>query len=151
MTNPMPIDSLTAEKLLAENAALRESERRLRTLADNLPGVVLYQIAGDTSGNRRFTYISESARNVLGLSVEEVLTDARTVYAQLLPEYLPGLFAAEERSVRDNGTFNYEFQIRRPSGDVRWISLSASVCMLPDGSGAGDGILTDITARKKAG
>ena len=147
---PKSSSFLTADQLLSENVALRESERRLRTLADNLPGVVLYQIAGDTSGNRRFTYISGSARDVLGLSVEEVMADARTVYAQVLPEYLPGLLAAEEKSVRDNGTFSYEFQIRRPDGDIRWVSLNASVCMRPDGNGAGDGILMDITARKKA-
>ena len=138
------------DQLLAENAALRESERRLRALADNLPGVVLYQIAGDTSGNRRFTYISDSVRSVLGLSVEEVMADARMVYAQVLPEFLPGLLAAEERSARDNGTFNYEFQIRVPGGDIRWISLNASVCIQPDSCGVGDGILMDITARKKA-
>ena len=171
-TNPIASslsDSLTAGQLLAENAALRarleeaeakltewvgaqlrEGERRLRALVDNLPGVVLYQIEGDTSGNRRFTYISAAVHTVLGLSREEVLSDARAVYAQILPEYLPGLLAAEENSVRNNGTFSYEFQIRMRSGEIRWITLNASVCMKPDGSGAGDGILVDITARKKA-
>ncbi len=122
----------------------------MRALADNLPGVVFYQLVGETSGNRRFTYISGAVRHVLGLSVEEVLADARTVYSQVLPHYLPGLMAAEENSARDRKPFNYEMQVRLPNGDIRWLTLNAAVWLQPDGSGSGDGILSDITARKKA-
>jgi PAS domain S-box-containing protein len=143
-------DRDVTERKKAEQA-LRESERRLRALAGNLPGVVLYQVDGDANGNRWFSYVSDSVRAVLGVRVEDVLADARALYSQVLPEFLPGLLAAEEASARDKGKFNHEFQIRLPSGEIRWLELAATVWMQPDGRGGGsDGILMDITSRKEA-
>jgi two-component system, cell cycle sensor histidine kinase and response regulator CckA len=137
------------ERRRAEEA-LRESEHRLRTLADNLPAAVLYQVVGDTKGHRQFTYISDAVCRVNEVSVEAALADANVLYSQMLPEYLPGLQAAEEKAAREGETFHYEFQARLPSGRTRWFELSAVIHTLPDGRAMGEGVLVDITERKQA-
>ncbi len=130
--------------------ARRESELRIRTLAGNLPDAVLYQITGDAKGNRRFTYVSDAVLRVCGVGVKAVLADANVLYSQVLPEYLPGLMAAEDRAAREGRAFRHEFQARLPGGKIRWFALSSTPHVLPDGSGVGDGVLTDITERKQA-
>lgn len=129
--------------------ALRESERRLRTLADNLPHAVLYQIVGDRKGNRRFTYISDAVSRVNEVSADSVLADANVLFSQMLPDYVPGLLAAEEQALRNGRTFHYEFQGRLPGGRLRWFELTSTIRMLPDGRGVSEGVQVDITERKQ--
>jgi two-component system, cell cycle sensor histidine kinase and response regulator CckA len=137
------------ERKRAEDAR-RESEHRLRTLADNLPAAVLYQLVVDAGGHRQFTYISDAVCRVNEVSVEAVLADANVLLSQMLPEYLPGLRAAEDKAIRVGRNFQYEFQALLPSGRTRWFELSAVIHMLPDGRAMGEGVQVDITERKQA-
>ena len=54
--------------------ALREAEARLRALADNLPGGMVYQLAMDRDGsNRRFLYVSRGFERMTGVPAEAAL------------------------------------------------------------------------------
>jgi len=77
-------------------AALCESEERLRTLADNLPGSYVYQFTHEVDGRPRFLYISAGVERLHGIKVEDVLQDADLLLRQMDPEQVRVLNAQGE-------------------------------------------------------
>jgi len=130
--------------------ALRDSEARLRSLADNLPNGMVYQITADEEGRRRFIFISEGLERILGYKSAEVLADARLLYDAILEEDLPALVEAEQRALSGENIFSAELRIRRADGDVRWFQLTSAPRTGADGVTVWDGVGLDITARKLA-
>lgn len=68
---------------------INEQAAQLRTLSDNLPGVMIYQMAGSSYKDRRFTYVSNEVTRLTGQSAEEVMADPSLLYNGILPEDLP--------------------------------------------------------------
>ncbi len=128
---------------------LHTSEKLLRSLANNLPNVVLFQMLGDWEGNRQITYISDAVCRVNEVSVEAVMNDANVLLSQMLPEYIPGLKMAEEKAGREGKIVHYEFQSRLPSGKIRWFELSSYITILSENLGMSEGVQIDITERKQ--
>ncbi|WP_132256212.1 hybrid sensor histidine kinase/response regulator [Methylobacterium segetis] len=130
--------------------ALREAEARLRALADNLPGGMVYQIAMDRDGSRRrFLYVSQGFERMTGVAAEAVLADPAAAYDLILPEYRESLAAAEHLALRDLAPFDFEAPFRRADGEVRWSRIISAPRRLQDGSLVWDGIQFDDTARKQ--
>ena len=131
--------------------ALREAEARLRALADNLPGGMVYQITTARDGsNRRFQYVSQGFARMTGLPAEAVLDDPGVAYGLIQPEYRERMALAEQAAIRDLTPFDYEAPFRRADGEVRWSRIISAPRVLADGSLAWDGIQLDDTARKQA-
>ncbi len=130
-------------------AALRESEERLRMLSDNLPGGLVYQIEVDLDGReRRFSYISAGVESLHGLSVTDVLDDASALYAQL-PEPDRELLAEQEaKALSAMSLFHAEVRFRLPSGKVRWSYLASAPRRIGDRL-VWDGVEIDISELKK--
>jgi PAS domain S-box-containing protein len=141
------VQDITEHKQAEEK--LHVSENLLKSLANNLPNVVLFQILGDWEGNRKFTYISDAVSRVNEVSVEAVMNDVNVLLSQMLPEYIPGLKMAEEKAAREGKTLHYEFQSRLPSGKIRWFQLSSFITVLSDKLGMSEGVQIDITERKQ--
>jgi PAS domain S-box-containing protein len=138
------------ERKLAE-AALRESESRVRTLSDNLPEGAIYRYRQDIHGESHVDFISAGIEQLTGVPAAEYMADATTVYRNMLPEDHDRLDAAialsRERLVQ------YEVEVRHPhraTGEIRWSLLRATPTRNPDGSTTWDGIELDITRRKRA-
>ena len=129
-------------------AALLESEERLRLLGDNLPESAVYQYTHEPDGRVRFLHMSAGIEKLNGVRVQEVLDDAGVLHRQILPEYYERLVAAEARSAREFADFDMEVPMRRADGEVRWMWLHSRPRRLPDGRTVWDGVQTDITERK---
>ncbi|APX86063.1 hybrid sensor histidine kinase/response regulator [Methylorubrum extorquens] len=130
--------------------ALREAEARLRALADNLPGGMVYQIAMDSDGsNRRFLYVSRGFERMTGVPAEAVLADPAVAYDLILPEYRESLAAAERAAIWDLTPFDFVAPFRRSDGEVRWSRIISAPRPLPGGSLVWDGIQYDDTERKR--
>ncbi|GEP06801.1 hypothetical protein MOX02_48390 [Methylobacterium oxalidis] len=130
--------------------ALREAEARLRALADNLPGGMVYQIAMERDGShRRFLYISRGFERMSGVPAEAALLDPAAAYDLILPEYRKSLSAAEQAAIRDLTSFDFEAPFRRADGEVRWSRIISAPRQLQDGSLVWDGIQLDDTDRKR--
>ena len=96
--------------------ALRESEARLRTLTDNLPAGMVYQLSMQRDGSeRRFTYVSQSHLKLTGVTAEAALGDPSVPYGLILPEYRTALADAEAACIRDLTAFDFEVPFRRPT------------------------------------
>jgi PAS domain S-box-containing protein len=130
-------------------AALRESEERLRHLGDSLPDSAVYRYSHDAGGKPRFHYISAGIEQLNGVRAEDVLRDADVLHRQILPDYLPKLIEAELVSARDLADFEMELPMRRPGGELRWMRLQSRPHRAQDGSVIWDGVQTDITERKR--
>ena len=55
----------------------------------------------------------------------------------------------KSRSGRTLSDFDIEVPMRRTDGEIRWIHFHSRPRRLPDGRTIWDGVLTDVTARKK--
>ncbi len=124
---------------------VRQSEARLRAVGDNLPDSVVYQYTRDRQGQARFLYISAGLEKLTGVRVEEALADANSLYAQVLPEYLPKLIEAEQAARRSLTDFAVEAPIRRRDGEVRWMRLRSRPERRANGEILWNGVWTDIT------
>ncbi len=131
-------------------AALRESEERLRHLGDSLPYGAVYRYSHEASGAIRFHYISAGIERLNGVRVEDVLRDAGALHRQILPDYFSKLVEAERLSAREMSDFEMEVPMRRPDGELRWMRLQSRPHRTEDGSVIWDGAQTDITERKRA-
>ena len=131
-------------------AAWIEAEHRLATLSQNLAGGLVYQLTDSlATGQRRFTYISESVERIHGLKAVDVLGDARLLYGQVVAEDRDLLGRREEHSRATLTRFSAEVRFRLPSGELRWAMLTSTPRLSGDDI-VWDGIEVDITERKLA-
>jgi PAS domain S-box-containing protein len=134
----------------AAETALRESELRLRHLADNLPHAMVYQITAPPGGGRRFTYVSRGVERLNEVTAEEVLADANVIYRQFLPDSLKEVRELEEEALRNESPLRVEVECLLPSGRRRWFEFASTSRRLADGMLVWDGVEVDITERKLA-
>lgn len=140
--------NIASEK--ARDAALLESEARVRALTDNLPAGMVYQIATGADGReRRFLYVSQSHEKLTGIPAEAVLSDPTIPYNLIVPEDRCRLVEAEEQSVRSKTNFDVEVRFRRADGELRWCRIISAPREQADGSIIWDGIQIDTTEQKK--
>jgi PAS domain S-box-containing protein len=131
-------------------AALAESEARLRALTDNLPSGMVYQIATGVDGDeRRFLYVSQSHEKLTGVPAEAVLADPSIPYNLILPEHRQELVEAEIEAISSRRPFDVQAQFRRADGEVRWCRILSGPRGQPDASLIWDGIQIDITEQKR--
>jgi PAS domain S-box-containing protein len=136
---------------IKKTEALQESEAQLRTLSDNLPGGIVYQVDfGEDGRQRRFRYISAGVEQLHGIKVVEALSDATTIYGQVVEEDRHLLAEREAFALANMTPFSSEVRIRSLSGEIRWVLLASSPRLLSDNHLVWDGIEIDITSRKLA-
>ncbi|MDQ7827328.1 MAG: histidine kinase dimerization/phosphoacceptor domain -containing protein [Candidatus Eremiobacteraeota bacterium] len=131
--------------------ALRESETRLRSLSDNLPGGLIYQINSGTDGSeRRFTYLSGGVKELHETSAAEAMEDPSLIYGQVIEEDRLMVAEKEKAAVETMSPLIAEVQVRLPSGRERWRLFTSAPRRLADGRLVWDGVEIDITGRKQA-
>jgi len=140
---------ITAQKLADE--ALRESEARLRSLGDNLPSGMMYQLdMGPEGKERRFTYVSAGVEKLHEVTAREVLEDAQVLYRQVAEADRPRVVAREAAALASMQPFMAELRMQMPSGAVRWSLFTSAPRRAANGHVLWDGIELDITAQKEA-
>jgi two-component system, cell cycle sensor histidine kinase and response regulator CckA len=126
---------------------LDESRRRLEHIAVIAPGT-LYQYRMNTDGTHRFEYVAPGAEHLLGLTAEEMQSDAEASWGRIHEADAPGVLQ-EMRLSREQGTpFEVEFRAWHKNGDLRWIRAHSipENQPTPDGATVWTGIFTDVTA-----
>jgi PAS domain S-box-containing protein len=138
---------ITERKRLEESH--REHEALLHTVGDNLPGAI-YQVSATRDGQRKFQYISAGIESLLGLKPADVMANSMRLYSLIVPEDIPRVLAEEERAYRTLQPFDCEFRQRTVSGEVRWMHCRSAPRCSRDGVVVWDGVVLDVTDRKRA-
>ena len=126
--------------------ALRDSETRFREMAENIGEIFYsYDIVHD-----RLLYVSPAYESIWGRPLEEVYADASSYLKHVLAEDVPAMEDVARRQVAGEQT-NVDFRIRRPDGEIRWLSEHA--VPITNGTGRVErvvGAVRDITTAKIA-
>ena len=139
---------ITERKKIEEE--IKEKATQLQTMSDNLPGAMMYQLLREHNGEMRFIYVSKSVIKFTGHSPEEVIENPAFLYGIAYEEDWSITAAAEEASFRNMSVFNVEVRSKNLSGEQGWVHIRSIPRKLADGRVIWDGIMTDITERKKA-
>lgn len=140
---------ITAQK--ESEAARGESEARLRSLGDNIPGGAIYQFLAPVDGPPRYAYVSAGIERLLGIPSELVLADANAFSRMIVDEDRVRITNAQMESARQMSVFDCEFRLRvGGAGEIKWLHARATPRRLADGALLWDGVVTDVTERKNA-
>jgi PAS domain S-box-containing protein len=123
------------------------SERRLREMADNVPGVV-YQLRVDQDGTRSYTFLSDAVRSLRGYSREEVSRDGELLFRQIVDEDKPLIDHAIAGAVETLTPLKHEYRIHMPDGTVKWVQSAAVPKKTEDGAVVLNGYWIDVTQHR---
>ncbi|MBD1849671.1 response regulator [Cyanobacteria bacterium FACHB-502] len=143
-----------SERKRAEQA-LQEREALLRSISNNIPKGILYQLVHDPKDNSlAFSYISTGIQDLLGVSAEAVMQDINVLYDLLLDEDRKEVERLTQLSLKNLTIYEAQVQQRKlqngiPQGIV-WSSSRAVPRRLADGRTIWDGVAVDITDLKEA-
>lgn len=131
---------------------LIESERRWRTLTDNLPGVV-YRCSDDPDWPMEL--VSRGAMELTGYTSDELTAGGTPVFGDLIhAEDRQNVVDAVRAGVEENRPFEIEYRLTKKDGKIRWLWERGQA--VPNGSsdhGVLEGFISDITdkVRNEAG
>ena len=130
--------------------ALRESEARFHRIAANAPGMV-YQFLRRTDDSMLFPYVSEGSRALFGMEPAEIEADANTLISRIHPADLESFTRSVEESAASLQDWHWEGRFLRSPAEEKWIHGASRPGRQPNGDILWDGLLMDVTARRKAG
>lgn len=130
--------------------ALRESERRFKSLVSNIPGVV-YRCANDPHCTMEF--ISNSIEEISGYPSSDFVNNSVRSYSSIIYKKDRSMVrSAVNEGVNKKGTYIVEYRIIHASSEVRWVYEKGQGLFDDEGNVfCLDGVIFDITDRKKAG
>jgi PAS domain S-box-containing protein len=131
-----------------ETSLRKESESRIQSISNNLTEGMIYQLAIKPDGSRKFTYLSDSVRQLYGISVDEGLADSNLIYGRVHKDDIDTLINAENEAIKTLSIFRAELRIVETNGELRWSYLVSTPKLLDDGTICFDGIEFMITELK---
>ena len=140
-------DSLSEHQRSEE--ALKERERRLRSVAENIPGIA-YQRVRFPDGRFAFSYISDGVRRLHGLEPEKVVAERLDLLDIIHPDDRERLVTALNRSAQELTPISLELRHVAPDGSSVWVQSMSRPSRLDSGAVVWDGVDLDITERKRA-
>ena len=134
------------ERMRAEEA-LRASESRFRTLAENLPGVVYLC---DNDDRFSMHYLNDAVEEITGYPRSDFMSDKRSFVDLYHPDDEAYIFREVAEAVEEKRSFYLVYRLRRCDGEWRWIEEFGTGIYENDNVRLLEGFFRDITARRQA-
>jgi PAS domain S-box-containing protein len=120
----------------------------MQDLLRHLPAV-LYEYAIFPDGQKRFTYLSESAESILGVSPADVVNDPRVLESVVHAEDLASLHDTSAISHYEGRDWYWHGRMM-VRGEERWVEMRSNHEKRSDGVILRRGIIQDVTERKES-
>ena len=133
-------EDITDRKLTER--ALRESEEKFRSLAEQLPNMVFINTGG------RIVYANQACVDIMGYSREEFYSPDFEYLKLIAPEYRERVTTKYTSHMQGEDVETYEYSILTRAGN-RIDAINTTKLIGYEGERAILGIVTDITARKR--
>lgn len=139
-------DRLLLSLQVNQRRALRQRERQLTVLMDNLPGMA-YRCLNDERWTMLF--VSGGCERLTGYSPDELINNRLVSYADLIDASTDEQAAEEVNiAVRKGTSFSVEYAITRKDGRKVWVWERGCGVQQDDGTMLLEGVVLDITDRK---
>ncbi len=133
-------------ELIEKESKLRESEEMLRTLTENLQGMI-YQRVHHPDGRVEFPYVSEGVKLTHGVSPEEFKKGGGGL---IHPDDRDRYREAIERANGSFEPYTIELRVQNKSAGTKWMRLFGKPLRRDDGSVLWNMLGVDITSEKQA-
>ena len=139
------LESLVAKRTQESIA----SKARFEKLVTNVPGAI-YQFKLDTNGKFSFPYISADCEEILGYTCEQIMSNAQLIMSSIYKEDISNFEQKVKQSAQTLQHKHWEGRVITSSGQIKWIQTASKPERQADGSIVWDGLMNDISDRKKA-
>src|SRR5262249_6642239 len=129
--------------------ALRATNERFAALVSAIPGVV-YQRVVKPDGDIRYTYISEQARELFGVSPQKIIADPEALFKTHGPEYRARFRERLLAASRELIMWDVEATLVMPDGSKKYTHAIARPARQVDGSVVWTGLILDETRTREA-
>jgi diguanylate cyclase (GGDEF)-like protein/PAS domain S-box-containing protein len=128
---------------------LAESQRKMESLLDNLPGM-FYRCRNNADWEMLF--ISDGCYRLTGYEPEELLGGKGVTYGSIIhPDDRQWIWETIQKKTASGQPFQFEYRIRRKDGSERWVWEQGRV--VPENGpqeAVLEGLILDVTARRQA-
>lgn len=122
-------------------AELLASEKKYRTLVENIP-VVVYRM----SPQGQILFVNRVVEAIFGYSPDEILADSNIWYEKVYDKDRPKVEDLRKRSFEEGKEFVAEYRIRHKGGYIVYVRDHAIPIRLANGlAGSVDGFIMDVT------
>ncbi len=136
-------------KALRRGEALYAASERFSALASAIPGVV-YQRIVKPDGDIRYTYISDGARDLFGVSPEQILADPDALFKTFGPEYKAKFRERLVAASKALTLWDVEATLVTPNGRKKYTHAIARPARQEDGAVLWTGVILDETRTREA-
>jgi|GEM_PF-1316058 len=130
--------------------SLKETERRFSDVGANIPGVV-FQMRRTVQGQLSFSYISQGVRDLTGWGPVSMMADPVLLENLVLREDRGRYREAMERAGSNFDEWSVDVRIKhRKTEETKWVRGSGRAHKGANGDTVWNGLLLDISERRKA-
>lgn len=131
----------------AAETALRASEELFRQLTENIQETFFVR----DLATKRMVYVSPAYESMWGRPASALYADPEDFLRSIHPDDLPAVSAVRDRQYAGDSYFNFEYRVRRPDGEMRWVWARTFPIRDADGEVYRvAGLVQDVTTRKRA-
>lgn len=127
----------------ATELMLEETERRLRSIASNLPGVVFQRVL-EPDGSFAYPYVSEGIEEVLACEASDIVYDSSILFDAMIPADRQRLLNALRESAETLEPVDEDVRVIGADGRTHWLSGQSRPRRRGD-SIVWDGLILDVT------
>ena len=127
--------------------ALRESESKLRTLAESIPGAA-FHTRTDASGREVVNFLSTTCHDIWEHTADEIRRDPGLAWRQIHPQDLSGLKASLKQANESLEPWFHQWRILPPSGRTKWLEGRGRAERRPDGTTVWSGLVLDVSEQR---
>jgi diguanylate cyclase (GGDEF)-like protein len=132
-----------------KEAAFRAANERFAALVAAIPGVV-YQRVVTPDSQIRYTYISEGARDLFGVSPQEIISNPEALFKTHSPDYKAKFRERLLAASKALTMWDVEATLVTPDGRKKYTHALARPTRQPDGSVLWTGVILDETRTREA-